>query len=82
MKENVNILLSFCFVPQERNDTFYGCPSKSVYLKKNGWITVKDGFCLDNLEKGMDNISLLPLEEVKAGIGFMGVTKYLKDMGF
>ena len=23
LKENVNILLPFCFVPQERNDTFY-----------------------------------------------------------
>jgi ferredoxin len=61
---------------------FYGCPLKSIYLKKNGWMTVKDGFSLDNLEKRMDNISLLPLEEVKAGIGFMGVTKYLKDMSF
>jgi ferredoxin/flavodoxin len=61
---------------------FYGCPLKSVYLERNSWIALKEGFSLESLEKSMDNIVLVPLEEVKAGIAFGGLKKYLSDMSF
>ncbi len=55
----------------------YGCPSKAIHIRKFGFITIKEGYNLDELENRMRGVALEPIEKVKAGILFIGVRDYL-----
>lgn len=57
----------------------YGCPSKSIHTRRFAFITIKEGYNLDALEKRMRDIALEPLEKVETGILFIGVRNYLLD---
>ncbi|HQL36165.1 MAG TPA: EFR1 family ferrodoxin [Bacillota bacterium] len=55
----------------------YGCPYKSIYIHRIGFITIKEGYDLDELEQRMSGVALEPIEKIKAGILFIGVRDYL-----
>jgi len=57
----------------------YGCPSKAIHTRRYSFITIKEGYNLDELEKRMRDIALEPIEKVKTGILFIGVRDYLLD---
>jgi len=57
----------------------YGCPSKAIHTSRFSFITIKEGYNLDELEKRMSDIELEPIERVAAGILFVGVRDYLLD---
>lgn len=57
---------------------FYGCPSKAIHTRRGfGFITIKEGYSLDEIEKRMSDIVLEPLEKVRTGLLFIGVRNYL-----
>ena len=55
----------------------YGCPSKAIHIRKFCFITIKEGYNLDELENRMRGVALEPIEKVKAVILFIGVRDYL-----
>jgi ferredoxin/flavodoxin len=57
----------------------YGCPEKSVYATKAGFMVLKNGFNLTELEKRMKGIELPPITTCVKGKLFEGVKKYLLE---
>ena len=57
----------------------YGCPFKAIHTRRFSFITIKEGYNLDELEKRMRDIKLEPIEKVSTGILFLGVRDYLLD---
>lgn len=55
----------------------YGCPTKAIYSKHYGFITIKEGYDLNKLETNMGAISNGPKDRIKTGVLFKGVGKYL-----
>lgn len=60
----------------------YGCPVKAIYSQHYSPLLVKEGYSLDKIEKRMNDIEILPLDKIKAGILYIAVKKYLKDLNF
>jgi ferredoxin len=60
----------------------YGCSEKAIYSQHYSPLLIKGGFNLNNLEKRMNDIEISPLDNVKAGILFIAVKKYLRDINF
>ncbi len=60
----------------------YGCPIRAIYTQHYSPLLVKDGFSLNQIEKRMNKIEILPFNKIKAGILFIGIKKYLKEISF
>jgi ferredoxin len=60
----------------------YGCPVKAIYSQHYSPMLIKEGFSLNQIEKRMNDIEILPLNKIKAGILYIGVKKYLRDINF
>jgi ferredoxin/flavodoxin len=60
----------------------YGCPEKAIYSEHYGFLLIKEGFGLSKIEKSMNDIHILSLNNVRTGILFIGIKKYLKNINF
>ena len=60
----------------------YGCPERAIYSQHYSPLLVKEGYSLNRIEKRMNDIEILPLDKIKAGILYISVKKYLKDVSF
>ena len=57
----------------------YGCPNKALGSGTFSFIIVKEGYDLNALEKRMDGVELVPVEELAKGYLWRGVKKYLLE---
>lgn len=60
----------------------YGCPVRAIYSRHYSPLLVKKGYSLSQIEKRMSDIEFLPLDKIKAGILYIAVKKYLKDLNY
>jgi ferredoxin/flavodoxin len=60
----------------------YGCPVRAIYTQHYSPLLVKNGFNINQIEKRMNKIEILPLDNIKTGILYIGVKKYLKEISF
>jgi ferredoxin len=57
----------------------YGCPGRSIYTEKYKRMLFSKGFSLEDIEKRMDGVELLPIEKCCRGIAWIGVRWYLEE---
>ena len=60
----------------------YGCPVRAIYSQHYSPLLVKEGYSLNQIEKRENDIEILPPNKIKAGILYIALKKYLKDISF
>jgi ferredoxin len=55
----------------------YGCPQNAIYTKLFSFLIIKEGYSLECLKYKANDYKLEPLDDLKFGVFFKGVKKYL-----